>query len=171
MRWNALVVITLSKRQLFCSSWNTPQHFVLKAKSSTSFKPVRQTSWVYQDSGTQLSSLWDLGLQWRDSPNGGPCSQKMMLCFQLLLQANIARQCAKHEATEMNAPALRSSVQCISLIRSLEAVCINKHHALSLQNGLGSLWAGHWITTDNALDLVLHMLSESVPQSHYSHSF
>lgn len=52
-----------SKTQLNRSSWNTPQHSVLKAKSSNSFKPVTQTPQVYQDSGTQLSSLWDLGLQ------------------------------------------------------------------------------------------------------------
>lgn len=70
----------------------------------------------------------------------------------------------------MNAPALRSSVQCILLIRALEAECINKHYTLSLQNGLGSLWAGHWITTDTALDLVLHILSESQFHSHIIHT-
>lgn len=46
-----------------------------------------------------------------------------------------ARHCAKHEA-EMNAPTLGSSVQCISLITALWAVCINKHNTMSLQNGL-----------------------------------
>lgn len=63
MRWNALMGITLSERQLNCTSCNAPQHFVLKARGSTSFELVMQTPWVYQDTGAQLSSLWDLGLQ------------------------------------------------------------------------------------------------------------
>lgn len=38
---------------------------VLKAGSSTSFEPATWTPRVYQDAGTQLSSLWGLGLlQW-----------------------------------------------------------------------------------------------------------
>lgn len=42
-------------------------------------------------------------------------------------QPLFVRHCTKHEA-EMNAPALGSSVQCISLITALWALCINKHN-------------------------------------------
>lgn len=110
---------------------------VLRARSNSSFWTSEATAWVYHITGTQSSSLWELGLQWSGSPSGGPCSWEMILFLTApTRQTLFARHCAKHEA-EMNAPTLGSSVQCISLITALWAVCINKHNTISLQNGLG----------------------------------
>lgn len=135
MRWNALMGSTLSEMQLNHSSWNDSQHSVLRARSSSSFWTSEATPWVYQITGTQSSSLWELGLQWSGSPSGGPCSWEMMLCSQLFLQG---KHCLPDTVPSMRQRwMLRSSVQCISLITALWALCTNKHNIILLQNGLG----------------------------------
>lgn len=172
MRWNALMGITLSEMQLNHSSWNTSQH-CFECQKQQLIWTSKATPWVATDHRDPVTQLLGTGapVEWLTKWWALFLRNDALLSTAPIRQTLFARHCAKHEA-EINASALGSPVQRISLIRALWVVCINKHNTVSLQNGLGVPmdWMVNRTLTLCPWPGATHAQWILVPQSCYSNS-